>query len=111
MYYWRCKSEPRPTITEFLASGTVQLLKRKGYDLYTSDNKVVIDKICRFENLSEELERICTRLGFPEKLTLPRTKSVFRKDKRHYRDILNKSDQMTIAELFSDEIYLFNYRF
>jgi len=110
-YYWRYKSEPRPTITEFLASNKPLQLKRLGYDLYMINDQVAVDKICRFENLSEELVTIRTRLGIPEKLELPRAKSRFRKDKRNYREILNEAEQVKIAELFSDEINLLGYQF
>ncbi len=111
LYYWKNMSEPRPTISEFIESGTLLLLKRRGIKLYTIDDNVVVDKICRFENLSEDLEVIRKQLGIPEKLNLPRAKSRFRKDKRNYRDYFDEKDNAKIEELFSDEISLFGYEF
>jgi hypothetical protein len=111
MYYWRCRTEPRPTITEFLESEFPPRLKRMGYDLYTIDGGVAVDKICRFENLHEELETIRNQLGIPEKLELPRAKSSYRKDTRNYREILNDIEKEKIAELFFEEINLFGYSF
>ena len=111
LYYWRCKSEPRPTISEFIDTGVLKRLKNKGLGLYSIEGQVAVDKICRFENIAEELELIRSRLGITEKLALPRAKSYFRKDKRSYRDILNTEQQRRIAELFSDEIKLMGYEF
>lgn len=111
LYYWRCKKEPRPTIKKFIDSGALKRLKRKGIELYSIDGKVAVDRICRFENIAEELESIRTHLGIGEKLELPRAKSRFRKDKRSYRDILDVEQQARIAELFSDEIRLMGYEF
>jgi hypothetical protein len=82
-----------------------------GYDLYTIDGGVAVDKICRFENLHEELETIRNQLGIPEKLELPRAKSSYRKDTRNYREILNDIEKEKIAELFFEEINLFGYSF
>jgi len=111
LYYWRCKSEPRPTISKFFNSGELKRLKRKGIELYSIDGRVAVDKVYRFENIAEELESIRTRLHIPEKLELPHAKSRFRKDKRSYRDILDAEQQAIIAELFSDEIRLMGYEF
>jgi hypothetical protein len=111
MYYWRCQSEPRPSISEFLSSDVPLLLKLRGYELYTDNGQIIVDKVCRFENISEELEMIRMHLGIPEQLELPSAKSKYRKDKRSYRDILSSAEKMQIEQLFSDEIKLFSYNY
>ena len=111
LYYWRCKTEPRPSIAQFIDSGALKRLKRKGLELYSIDGQIAVDKVCRFENIAEELESIRTRLGITEKLELPHAKSRFRKDKRSYRDILDAEQQARIADMFSDEIKLMGYEF
>ena len=98
-------------LCKFLESDTLLLLKRRGLELYTINGQIAVDKVCRFENISEELEVIRTRVGLPEKLDLPRAKSRFRKDKRSYRDILDVKEKAKIAELFSQEISLFGYEY
>jgi hypothetical protein len=70
-----------------------------------------VDRVCLYENLTEELENIRLRLGLPEKLELPRAKATFRKDRRSYREILNEAQAAKIGALFSEEIALFNYEF
>jgi len=111
LYYWRCKTEPRPSITQFIDSGALKRLKRKGLELYSIDGQIAVDKVCRFENIAAELESIRTQLGITEKLELPHAKSRFRKDKRNYRDILDEEQKTRIADMFSDEIKLMGYEF
>lgn len=111
MYYWIHKSEPRPSISEFIRSGVLLRLKKRGFDLYTIDGQVAVDKICRFENLADELEDIRIRLGIPERLEIPRTKSQFRKDKRRYCDLFSEDDRTAIADVFRDEIGHLGYEF
>ncbi len=110
-YYWRNTSEPRPEISEFVASGIPSTLKRRGFNLYTIDGEIAVDKICRYENIDEEMEMVRSHLGIPEKLALPRAKSQYRKDRRGYREILGETEKLRIAELFRDEINLFGYKF
>jgi len=110
-YYWRCRTEPRPSVAEFLSSSDPSLLRHKGYDLYTIDDQVVVDKVCRFEQLDTDLEAVREHLGLPEKLELPRAKSGFRTDKRPYQEVLNDPERERIAELFKKEIDLLGYAF
>lgn len=56
-YYWRFRTEPRPSMSEFLQSKMPTLLKRRGIDLYTIDGIVVVDKIYRYEYLQESFRR------------------------------------------------------
>jgi hypothetical protein len=109
LYYWRYKSEPRPTISAFISSNAPLALKEKGYELYTINGVLAVDKVCRFENLSSDLEEVMKQVGIPEKLELPKAKSKFRKDKRNYRDIIGETDKAIIADLFFDEIGLLGY--
>lgn len=111
LYYWRCKTEPRPSIAQFIDSGALKRLKRKGLELYSIDGEIAVDKVCRFENIAAELESIRTQLDITEKLALPHAKSRFRKDKRSYRDILDEEQKTRIADMFRDEIKLMDYEF
>ena len=111
LYYWRCRSEPRPSIQEFLDSDVPADLKRRGSEIYTIDGKVVVDHIVRYENLDAELEDIRLRLGIPERLVLPRAKSRFREGGRDYREILGHAERDAIAAMFSEEITRFGYSF
>jgi len=109
LYYWRCKAEPRPTIAEFLESKYPLMLRKHGFNLYTANGEIIVNRVCRYENLSEELEQVRVQLGLPEKLDLPWAKSSFRNDRRSYRDILSPKQQEEIGKLFNQEISMFGY--
>ncbi len=110
-YYWSNQSEPRPTISEFLDSKVPLILIRRGFEVYTIDGVVAVDKVCFFENLTEDLEEVRIHLGLPEKLELPRAKSSYRKDRRSYREVFDEEQKNKIRELFSKEVSLFGYEF
>lgn len=110
-YYWRCQTEPRPSISEFMQSDYPLLLKKRGIGLYTIDGKIAVNRICRFENIQQEMESIRTTLRIPEELQLPRAKSRFRKDKRPYQEVLNETERDFVSRLFQDEIKILGYEF
>ena len=111
LYYWKHKAKPLPTFSEFIASDYPLILKRRGFELYTIDGHIAVNKICRFENISEELETIRSQLGIPGNLDLPHAKSRFRKNRKSYHDHFSEEEKGKIAELFSAEINLFGYKF
>lgn len=110
-YYWCYKSDPRPSLSDFINSEKVLNLKKNGYGAYTINNTIAVDKICAFENLNDELEVVRKQLRIPEPLNLPRAKSQYRKDKRSYREILEEKDRLAIANIFRQEIDLFGYKY
>jgi len=110
-YYMKNRSEPRQPLAEFLASGMPLRLRETGLDLYTLDGEVAVDRVCRYEELDEELERVRQLIGLPEALSTPRAKGSYRKEKRSYREILGTAEAERIAEMFATEIALFGYTF
>jgi len=111
LYYDFNRTEPRPEMSEFVGSNVLQILKVRGIEIYCIDGKIAVDRVCKFEKLEEELDYIGKQLGFPEKLILPHAKGSFRKDKRHYTEILNRQCKEHIERVFSEEIRLFGYEF
>lgn len=111
LYYWRCRTEPRPSISEFLDSELPLMLTKMGYGVYTIDGEVVVDRVCKFEKMAEELEEVRLHLKLPGPLELPRAKSSFRKDKRGYEHVLNDEQKEKISRMFSKEIGLWGYEF
>jgi len=110
LYYFVHKTEPRPSISDFIVSGAPLILKHRGYDLYTLDGQVAVDRVCRFEQLAEEMETVRQEIGLPTPLELPHAKSGYRRDKRPYSELLNEQDRQAIAEMFAEEIQLLGYQ-
>lgn len=116
-YYWQNRKKswwPRrrkryATMADFLDSDAPRILKRWGIDLYSLDGRVAADRVCLYENLEAELEALTERLGLPEKLDLPRTKSAHRKDRRDPGEVLTAPERDKVRELFQDEIAMYGY--
>lgn len=111
LYYWRCNREPRPGLTRFLLTDTPSVLKKKGYEVYIIDGRIAVDRVYLYEELEQSLETIARQLGLQGSLSLPRTKDAYRKDARHYREILSESEATYIGRMFADEIRLFGYSY
>ena len=112
-YYWENRFNPHrlPSISEFLDSDKPLDLQSKGINLYTIDDEVVVDKVCFYESLEEDLEKVRIKCGLPERLTLPNAKRSFRTDRRNYRNILTNEEAEKIKNLSRREIALFGYQF
>ena len=104
-------AEPRPSLDEYVSSDNLNILKEKGYWSYTIDGSVVVDRIVRYELLDEEMEDIRKHLGIQEPLILPRAKGNFRKDRRHYSEVLSPNERRIVESFFSEEICLMGYQF
>lgn len=111
LYYFACRTEPRMPFTDFVHSDALLTLKERGRELYCIDGQVVVDRICRFESLQEDLDDVCRELDLPCPLPLPHAKSGFRKDRSGYRALYSDADRERVYELFRPEIEQMNYRF
>jgi hypothetical protein len=112
LYFWQHKTEPRPSLSDFIASGGIEIgVRRGGFDLYAIDGEVVVDRVCRYEQLEQELAMLAQRLRLPEVPQLPRAKANTRTDRRHYAELLSAGDSATIARVFAKEIAYLHYEF
>jgi hypothetical protein len=101
-YYWRHREEPRPALTDFVQSGRADAIR--GFELYSVGGELAVDRVCRFENLEQELEEVARIVGLPELPRLPRAKGGHRADRRSYRDLLSQRDREKIAKVYAREI-------
>lgn len=106
-YYWIHKNKTPPPISEFVHSSKAEDIR--GFDLYTIDSKVAVDKVYRYEELNDAMKDISERLGLPEVPSLPNAKSQFRVDKRSYHEILTEADIDQIQKVYAREIAYFGY--
>lgn len=107
-YYWIHKKPPRPSFLEHVNLHTTNL-KSGGYYLYTIDGEVAVDRIYKFEHLAEDLEDARQTIGLPSPLELPKAKSKYRKNKAHYRTIIDRESKSKISSIFSEEMQLLGY--
>jgi hypothetical protein len=112
MYFWRHQSNGGPSLSEFVQSRQVNALsERGGFDLYSIDGEIVVDRVFQYEAIQKGLQSIAERVGLREVPKLPRAKGSARSDPRHYRELLNAGDREKIARVFAREIAHFGYEF
>lgn len=76
------------------------------------EGNVIVDRVVKYESLNEELGEIFGQLGIPFDGTLgPRMKGAYRKDRRHYREVLTPEQADRIAHLHAKEIEYHGYTF
>lgn len=110
-YYHRSRAGKYDNIMEYLLQDTGDSIR--GYDMYADDNKLLVDKIYRYEEMDSALRELSDTLGLKNNLQLPehRAKSHFRLDKRPYREILTEEEAELIAKKYAREIKLMNYTY
>ena len=108
-YYWTNQKNDYNSIQDFIKSGKAE--KIAGYDLYTINDEIVVDKVYNYEKLNEAMRDISSRLNLNEELELPKRKAKgnARKNRDHYSKVLGKEEMEWVKKVFSKEIELFNY--
>ena len=110
LYWWRLRDHnDRPSMLEFIQTVEQRAISNLGF--YAIDGEVVVDHVLRYEQLADELARMCKRIGFDGTIELPHAKSSSRKDRRPYQEVLGPEEREVIAERCSREIDLLGYEF
>jgi hypothetical protein len=109
-YYWKTQhAHPRPSLLEFLHSPDRGGLSN--WNVYTIDDQLVVDRVCRYENLEAELEAVRQELGLPAELQIPVTKNNTGRNRRSYQAIVGQQEREIVARACAREISLFGYTF
>ncbi|CAN5295714.1 MAG: hypothetical protein ACR2NT_11820 [Acidimicrobiia bacterium] len=109
-YWWQGKGKGTASLEQFITRGSgLESLKGRGSGLYMEDGKMIVDQVYRYEDLEEALVDIAGRLKLPEPLTLPRSKSGTRTDRRPYQEVLTPAQQDRIRSVFAEELVMFGY--
>lgn len=111
LYFWRNKSENRIDFSDYIDECKIKGRNLSEYKLYTLDNKLAVDDVYKFEEIEMAMKAIAEKLKLPEVPQLPKTKTDTNKKKSHYRDMYNENTREYVAESFSHEIELLNYKF
>jgi hypothetical protein len=84
------------------------------YPRYTtpSGSRIIVDRVVRYENLTDELGEIFTRLNIPFDGDLgARKKGHFRTDRTPYQFVFSPQQRQIVERVFAREIQLHGYRF
>jgi hypothetical protein len=75
-------------------------------------DKIIVDRIVRYENLLGELGEVFAKLNIPFDGTLGvAAKSEYRADRRPYQEVFNNDQRRIVEKAFAKEIELHGYRF
>jgi len=108
-YFWSTRAEAhRPPIADYLRAAPKDLLSNWG--IYTIDDCIAVDFVARFETLVEDMAKVMRTIGLPETTALPRTKSRFRPEKRHYSEVLDPESRLILERVCSRELKAFSYQ-
>jgi len=77
----------------------------------TIDGKLAMDRVLRYENLSEDFSAMMRDLGIENVPVLPRAKAGVRPDRAHYRDVHTAFTRDYVARVCAPEIEAFDYEF
>lgn len=109
-YHYLYPSDPRPSLSDCIMSPNSRVLQ-SDLGIYTADKQLLVDYVGRYESLEEDLGYVEAVLKLPARLTpLPRAKTDYRKDRRHYREVLQPAQRERIEEFFKAEIRMFDYK-
>ncbi len=82
-----------------------------GYDLYSINDKVVVDFVGRYETLKKDFDYVCKKLGLPSIGEFPLLRTGYREDPSHYSKYYDYETQKIVEKHFWREIQQFNYKF
>lgn len=109
-HMWNFRAGGTATFDQFLAAGELPF----GRPIYTdgSGEKILADRILRYENLAEELGDVFRQLGISYSGDLGvRAKSTYRADRRPYQRVYTTPQRDFVERVFAWEIAQHGYRF
>jgi hypothetical protein len=112
MSYWESRGLERIPFKQFvLEQPHPGNLAVKNAKVYRIGDRLVADRVLRYESLGDDLAQVWTELGLPGEPSLPHAKGGTRSDRRPYSEIHDDDTRQRVAELFADMIGEFGYEF
>ena len=111
LYHWHYRGRDNPPPFESFVANPLRRKVSPNYDIYAIDGEVAVDFVCHYHRLEDDLAEVLDRLGLGGPVSLPRAKSGFRKQKKHWRDYYTPRTRDIVAQLYRREIAAFGYSF
>ena len=93
---------------EFISSNALDTIK--GFDQYSQDSRILMDRVYRYDELADAMEHIAVRLDLGDIFELPRAKSGVRKIEG-YRSMYFLEQREVVAKHFRREIEYFGFEY
>jgi hypothetical protein len=108
-YFWKNrKLVEKPDMQEFFR--LLSTPSMSNWNVYSSKDGVLVDRILRYENLDQELSEVGNLLGINIDISSIHAKSHTRTDKRNYTEIIDYESRLVIEERCAKEIKHFGYQ-
>lgn len=112
-YFWHYRNAScRPDLNTFIIQDPDSVLQpwaSAQESMYRENGEIIVDDVYRFEDLATLAPILSKKLGLGGELTVPRTKSASRSDRRTPREALTVRSIERIGELFAKEIAHLRY--
>ena len=110
LYYWKYKDLPQlPDFESYVSEEWIEQLA-KNHRMYRIRGQMAVDRVLRYERLSDELAEVWDHLRLPGSPDLPRAKADAR-PAGHYRELYTDASRDRVADVFADAIEAFDYTF
>ena len=114
LYHWDQRRDEFKgmSFTEYIKTDTFRKMRHYNYPIYSDENgKLLVDFVGKYENLENDLAKVCKQIGIDFDGWLPNAKGSHRKKNKHNSEYFNKEQAKYIQEYFKKEIELFDYKF
>jgi len=110
-YYHLNRNQRFNSIMEYLKHHDSDVIS--DVDMYTEGDRLLVDKVFKFEEMEAALKEIPGMIGLESPLLLPKykAKSQFRTSKKHYRELLSDEEAGIIAKKHAREIERMGYTY
>lgn len=110
-YYWCGGQDKYGSLADFIKSG--QAAKLKGFDLYSHNNEIVVDKVYKYEDIDNALMDISTKLKLEDPIRLPdkKAKGNIRKNQLLNEELFTSAEKSWVERVFAREFAHFDYKF
>ena len=109
-YHFRYRNtKPTPPFSSYMRRRRRAWINN--YEIYSIDGTPCVDFIGRFESLDSDLRKALQQAGVSFDQELPRAKTNFRANEKHYRDYYDDETRKIVADWYAPEIGLLHYEF
>lgn len=110
-YFWTHRGSADPPDFDAWVRGPQVEKLAKNARVYRIRGEIAVDRVCRYEDLDEEMARIWHELELPGSPSLPRAKSNARPARSPYREMYAPASRRRVAEVFAETIETLGYEF
>ncbi len=111
LYYWMRRNEKVDTFERFLTMPNLEQLATRNYQAYHVKGEVAVDRVLRFEHLTDDLAEVWSHLSLPGEPDLPRAKAGARPQGSDFHDLYDADSAELVRRTFALQIKELGYTF